>query len=125
MTAEKEVITGRERLPEGSALLESSQTGGIIGDPRWDPDYGVGVDSPGAVNSVRVYPNPAHKIFSLELPETLVGTPASIYNALGMEVKKYTEVYSDRPMDISELESGIYFIRIGSNNQSIVKLMVK
>lgn len=112
-------------LPEGSDLLESSQTGGIIGDPRWDPDFGVGTGQLRGPEKISLYPNPANRVFYLELPEAWQGSRVSIYNTLGSRVLSYEHVESDRPVRVAGLVPGLYFVRVGDRSENTLKLMVK
>jgi len=111
-------------LPEESPLLEASQTGGIIGDPRWHPDYGVGVEEHSTIN-ISIYPNPADRVISLAMDNALAGSDVSIYNTIGSKVKHFTSVLSNTSLDISDLEPGLYFIKVGYSQTNTLKLMVK
>ncbi len=112
-------------LPEGSDLLVSSQTGGIIGDPRWDPNYGVGIDKLRNAPGIRLYPNPASGVFYLELSDAYLNSDVSVYNIIGSRVKQFTNVNPDTPLNISGLKPGMYFVQVGSEQSGVAKLIIK
>jgi hypothetical protein len=112
-------------LPEGSPLLTASQTGDIIGDPRWDPDYGVGIEKNVRDIVYRLYPNPADNVFHIEMDPAVAGSDVSVYNSIGARVKHFTSVYSETPLNIDGLLPGLYFVRVGTGQADALKLMVK
>lgn len=74
------------------------------------------------LQNVKVYPNPAVDIINVELNNE---TPYSLtlYSLTGAKVM---EVFNLRSLDISSLESGIYFLGIKSNeNNIIIKKILK
>jgi hypothetical protein len=112
-------------LPQGSPLLEASQTGEIIGDPRWHPDYGVGIGKQVKADHFRVYPNPAAEVISLEMDQALDGSDVSVYNTLGCRVKHFTAVRSNAVLDIGDLEPGLYIVRVGRDLTDAKKILVQ
>jgi hypothetical protein len=112
-------------LPQGSPLLEASQTGGIVGDPRWDPDYGVGTAEHVKRDHFRVYPNPAAGVIFLEMDNTLDGSDVSLYNLTGSRVKHFNAVRSNTALNISDLEPGLYLVRVGRGLTDVRKIMVQ
>jgi len=112
-------------LPQESPLLEASQTGGIIGDPRWHPDYGVGIKENISAKNFRIYPNPATEVIFLEMDNTMAGSEVSIYNTIGSRVKHFTNVRPNTSLDIADLEPGMYFVKLGYRQADALKLMVK
>jgi hypothetical protein len=111
-------------LPEESPLLEMSQTGEIIGDPRWDPNA-VGIDKSHGRSAFRIFPNPAFDYFLVELDHSVNKADISIYNALGMRVLEYQNVRNNTHLDISGLASGVYFVRLDKDFGPALKLMVR
>jgi endonuclease I len=70
--------------------------------------------SPLAANSkIKIYPNPAEDILTIELPENF---SAELFSIIGEKLI----VTKDKSIDISKLESGVYFVIIKDiNNQTI------
>ena len=75
------------------------------------------------VSPINVYPNPAKSNFSLS-NKTL---EVELYDVTGKQVKKYTnEIIKTNLFEVSELNKGIYFIRLKnkSNQVEIRKLII-
>ncbi|WP_179336256.1 T9SS type A sorting domain-containing protein [Winogradskyella costae] len=101
--------------------------GNAINDPFSTPFYSSGfdLDGIGVINqqslsiddqeysAISIYPNPASNEFYINSAEKV---NVSIYNILGkMVISK--EVDSNNPIQISELKSGIYLVRIALNGK--------
>jgi len=71
-------------------------------------------------STISIYPNPATSEFTIELPN---GKPftAEIYNLTGKCVKRSADLNSGETIQVSELNSGIYLVKITSNKTVIVK----
>ncbi len=76
------------------------------------------------LSKTKLYPNPVHSIVKLRLPFTSNGT-IKFYNVLGEKVlsKEFSSATSQ--IDVSGLRSGIYLAKIQTENQSIVKKIMK
>jgi hypothetical protein len=107
-------------LPVGSDLLQASPDGTIIGDPRWDPNRYVGVRHNYAPD-FEVYPNPASGFVTVKCADK---GSVTIYNSLGISVKHIDNVVNGSQVIISDLKSGMYFIRMNENSQTS-KLIVR
>lgn len=108
-------------LPVGSDLLQMSPEGTIIGDPRWDPNYGVGIFTPDAVQKISVYPNPASHSVWIELEQA---SYVSVFSITGQQMKyDYLEAGKNQ-LSLSGLNQGVYFISSESNSD-VVKLIVE
>ena len=108
-------------LPEDSPLLDTSDVGGIIGDPRWDPNYGVGLAKHIIESSMEVYPNPASDMVNIYIDKLSV---VKVYNIAGQKVMERQLESGKNEVSISSLAQGIYFLRNESDN-STTKLIVK
>jgi hypothetical protein len=69
-----------------------------------------------------VYPNPASDFITIQLNNTEV-SKISIYNILGKEVLSQNELIDNR-VDVSNLNEGIYFIKIQALEKSITKKII-
>ncbi|MBO7648504.1 MAG: T9SS type A sorting domain-containing protein, partial [Bacteroidales bacterium] len=88
----------------------------------------VGIDSYGNDYSIRAYPNPTNGIVILEIDNpTIELTEAALYNATGQLVRTHRWDSSGHQyqIDMSDLSSGIYFVRLHSLGHHIgfIKVM--
>jgi len=72
----------------------------------------------------KIYPNPANKTFTIESSNHRVAT-CHLYNSTGEIIKTLPLENGINTYNISELKSGIYFIRIPQNDKIVVKKLVK
>ena len=74
--------------------------------------------------NVRVYPNPSKKYINIELTNNLLIKKIEVYNHLGKIILSLKN--SNKPIDISYLPNGIYYIKIkDSNNNFLIKSFIK
>lgn len=78
-------------------------------------------------NKLQLYPNPANDVLNIELDSTSTNYQMAIYNALGSLVFEHKNLsITDKSVNISELNSGIYFVRItDSENRIYQKRLIK
>lgn len=72
------------------------------------------------LNNINIYPNPANDKLHIETDENVY--EINIYNINGQRVNKST---SQRVIDVAGLKSGIYFIKIETDNGNIVRKFIK
>lgn len=111
----------------------------IINDP-WPtpfPSSGFDLDAVGVINetavgikefekriSFTIYPNPTSGVVRVKWLESSGANMLEVSNLLGEMVLKINLSSTDQNIDVSNLESGIYFISIESQNgKSITKLI--
>lgn len=79
--------------------------------------------------AVSVFPNPASEMISVTSADNLSGAIIYILNALGQQVKNPVIIQNPSEqkvtIQISELASGIYFLKLEQNGQSIVTRFYK
>lgn len=104
---------------------------GIVFDPATDFPFGIGVDQINYVNSVSAYPNPVNESLTIEVNlikasnikiemTNLLGQHVYAHNANGVAG---TNLYK---VDVSAMQSGIYFYSITVNGQMTThKVVVK
>ncbi|MDX6180876.1 M4 family metallopeptidase [Flavobacterium sp. Fl-77] len=73
-------------------------------------------------SKVTIYPNPVVTSLSVLLSDTK-GSTFKIMNTLGQQLAAGT--LTESPVDVSKLNSGIYFIEIDNNGKRIVKKFIK
>lgn len=67
---------------------------------------------------ITISPNPSNSKLQLSFEESITdNTSVYIHDVLGRIIQKYEISYSDSEIDISNLESGNYFLRIEENGQ--------
>jgi hypothetical protein len=72
-------------------------------------------------NSIRMYPNPVGSILTIESKIPI--TKVQIYSLLGQLVKEKDNNF--KRIQLSDLNHGIYMIKIHADNVSITKKLVK
>ena len=74
------------------------------------------------VNKLSIYPNPNNGIFRVELTEEMQNAMLQIFTSQGVSVKKYhfdnKAALSDYTFNVSDLPTGVYFIKIYNKQQS-------
>ncbi|MDC9724231.1 MAG: N-acetylmuramoyl-L-alanine amidase [Urechidicola sp.] len=66
--------------------------------------------------NISLYPNPTTGIIRITNPASLELTNATIHNALGQQIKRVK--IKSNSIDLSELKSGIYFVKIEDDNNN-------
>jgi uncharacterized repeat protein (TIGR01451 family) len=77
--------------------------------------------------SLEVYPNPGNGMYSLKIPEALNNAELNIkvYNALGELVLNTKAVAGLNKIDLSNLQNGIYILKVDGADQSFSKTLIK
>ena len=84
-------------------------------------DCGVGVENINDQNSFwSIFPNPASETITIRFTKNVVREQIQIYNAIGQLVKE-KEAFETTIINISDLQSGVYFIRLKNNKQPALK----
>lgn len=68
-------------------------------------------------DTILVYPNPATNILNILNKTTEINTSIEIYNSNGARMKSFNATQSLTTIPVSDLQSGIYFVKIIMNNQ--------
>jgi len=86
-----------------------------------DCDPGVQIDNSEPLKEIMVYPNPTHNYIKINIPNNTIFS-TDIYNITGQLVS----ITSNQDyLNISKLNSGIYFVKIKYNNTVVTKKIVK
>ncbi len=72
-------------------------------------------------NDVNIFPNPASETLTISLPENTSITDCILVDNAGKEVQRFTISGGENVVDVSELESGIYFIQIYAQITKLIK----
>jgi hypothetical protein len=73
----------------------------------------------GNSQALLVYPNPANTVINVQYLAN--SATVLVYDVLGNEVMKQPLVNKQSSLDISHLQSGVYFIKVGNSTQKFVK----
>lgn len=92
----------------------------------------VDVVSPFSVNTIEkaenfdisVYPNPAKENVSIEVSEGLKSSELKIFNIQGKLVKYFILNSTQTTINISDLESGFYFIKVQDEHKTLLRKLV-
>jgi hypothetical protein len=91
-----------------------------------DEDVALSIESSLLV-ILGLYPNPAKDILTIEFADLLSNTIFKIYNLEGNEVynQKQQILNNKTQIDVSKLSTGVYFIRLESDNQVAIEKFLK
>ena len=92
--------------------------------------YSCDVDVLGEENEINedadlfwsVFPNPAAESITIHFSKSNVNDQVQIYDAMGLLVKEI-ETSESTVVNISNLQTGVYFIRLKKNMQPALKLI--
>jgi len=79
------------------------------------------------MNNIAIYPNPSKGTFNVSMG-TIIPKTIQIYDLTGKIVSSKTEFQNNQStvsLDLSNISSGIYFVKIVSENQSVTKRIIK
>ncbi len=103
-------------------LYMAADAGDGIGQELWayqDPTLSIN-DNQLNGKQVSMYPNPTNNHFQIETTETL--NKVEIYSLQGQLVKSFVP---QNQYDVSDLSSGMYFVNIHANGNSVSKRLIK
>ena len=83
----------------------------------WFPEANVGVEEVESNNHITVYPNPAEGQVNVTLNKN---AEVTVYNIMGQVVMTVEGRMGINTLDISTLNSGIYFISAGNDTQKFI-----
>ncbi|MBS3737462.1 T9SS type A sorting domain-containing protein [Mesohalobacter halotolerans] len=78
------------------------------------------------LENLKIFPNPARDKFNLEFGiNNFESLNVNIYNLIGQKVKQFNKVQNnDMTFDISNLDAGLYLLKIYKGNNSITKRLI-
>jgi hypothetical protein len=85
-------------------------------------DTGQGVDTAVVVNTIQLFPNPAHSSLSLR---SKTGSLVVIFDANGRTVFSKKTKANIEAFDISQLQSGVYFVKVYDKGQHFSGKFIK
>ncbi len=75
-------------------------------------------------SNILFFPNPVQKILNLKFDNNITINSFYIYDQLGRLRKRITAINNNK-IDLSDLNSGIYYLRLNINNEPIIKKIIK
>jgi hypothetical protein len=87
---------------------------------RGDAPSWVGIPAISSQSNIQLFPNPTSETLTISLPENASTTDCVLVDNLGKEMKRFSVSGGENLVDISELENGVYSMRIGSVIQKII-----
>ncbi len=98
----------------------NSRRTGYVGEP----DFGI-PEKKGGIFNYSVYPNPTSGKIHLILPSN-TNVKVHIYDITGRRimVKGWNSAYNKGIFNLSKLHSGVYFMKIDSKNNSVIKKII-
>jgi len=90
-----------------------------------DEDNATKLKNADAKTGIKVYPNPAEENITLEIKAGKRNTTVSIYSTNGSLVKTVPMNSSKQPINISELPSGTYILKVADEREPFVKQFIK
>ena len=73
------------------------------------------------ISDFLVYPNPSNGNFTIQVPDSFIGSKAVIYNLLGQSIKAFS---IDEVNQNTNLEKGVYLLQIQKGNQVSTKKII-
>ena len=70
------------------------------------------------VEAFQFYPNPVNSVLNIEIPLNVDNVDVSIYNQLGQEVLTQSITENSNTINVLDLASGIYVMKLSSQNIS-------
>lgn len=106
------------------AITNDNIFAGTAGSGIWIRPLGdfVGIEDGIFVRNFAVYPNPASNMITIEIDQK---AEIEILNSQGQLIKSLTANYNKIVVDISELQVGIYFIKVTDNKGIFINKFVK
>ena len=72
---------------------------------------------------ISIYPNPVEDVLKIKTSEVLTEKIATIFDVTGKRV--FNQMIINNELNVSNLQGGIYFLRIESNGRSLRREFIK
>ena len=113
------------RAPDGSILVNQNSSGQV---PESVTDLIVcqnntGLNESSLKESVRLYPNPANAMVTIQASQFWLGATIQVIDATGKDIMTLKD-WNGETLDVSNLHSGLYIIELNTSEQSIQKRLV-
>ena len=120
------IINELEIHTANNELYAASYGRGLWVSPTADPSLILGTAANSFAESVQLFPNPANTKITIVTPTGSTGD-VRVYDTSGKLViyKKDKTLNTSETMDVSTLQSGMYYVRINTENGTATKKMLK
>ena len=113
------------RAPDGSILVNQNSSGQV---PESVTDLIVcqnntGLNEASIKESVRLFPNPANTLVTIQASQFWLGATIQVTDAMGKDIITVKD-WNGETLDVSNLHSGLYIIELNTSEQSIQKRLV-
>lgn len=106
-----------------SDWLDPGNTGAEVIDPL---DPSLNIDDFSLETSLRIYPNPARNFLNISLTNLNEDLDYQIFNTIGQSVSKGSlESNREHIIDMSQYQSGIYFVKLSTAYHSLTRKVIK
>ena len=106
--------------------INTNKEGWVIDDITYGTIEVEGISNIKENNNFYIYPNPVSDEFTIKITETgIISNELKIYNILGEMVYQTLIQNSKTLINISDLSSGMYFVKLISDKQIITKKIIK
>ncbi|MCX6283108.1 MAG: T9SS type A sorting domain-containing protein [Bacteroidetes bacterium] len=107
-----------------SDSIQTNQDGWMLDDIQL-VDHTEGIKDMGSRNEINIYPNPASGIITVSGNHFMGEMDVSVYDILGQLSLQQTIYKNKEDINISSLGKGIYMIRVLSQNDYHVRMIIK
>ena len=113
------------RAPDGSILVDQNSSGQV---PESVTDLIVcqnntGLNESSLKESVRLYPNPANTLVTIQASQFWLGATIQVIDVMGKDIITLKD-WNEETLDVSNLHSGSYIIELKTSEQTIQKRLV-
>jgi len=88
-------------------------------------DLTASISSPYSQNEIRIWPNPANSYINIDLSGQNSCNEISVFDSKGSLVLKKTVSLNNVQLNISDFQQGLYFIRVNTGSNRLIKKLVK
>ncbi|MBT0608887.1 endonuclease [Aequorivita echinoideorum] len=96
----------------------------IWGGPMAEDRWGVLGTQDFTAETVSVYPNPASEVVWVQDNTSAPIESYVVYDIAGREIKSAIFTASEKKVDVSSLESGVYLLKLNATEKSVVKRII-
>jgi hypothetical protein len=111
------ILTG-DTVGTVTVIASASDDSQVVGTLQVSVSWPEGIQQ-NAVNTLRVYPNPA--VNELNVVLTRENSTVAIYNSVGMKMEEVTVTGTEHRFNISGYASGIYFVKTEDSVAKFIK----
>ena len=78
-----------------------------------------------SLGQIEFFPNPVKDQLQIRLNETLIGSKATLYSALGQRMESFVQNSIEQSFDLAQYPSGVYFINFETASQVVSYKLIK